>query len=281
MNILEIIKKRSSCRSYTGEPVSAADKDRLTDFINRSGSGPFGSQPVFKLIMSAPGDSESLKGLGTYGFIRKPAGFIIGSITQSPMNLEDFGYCMEKIILYATEMGLGTCWLGGTFKKSRFADKAAVGKDRIIPAVAATGYAAKRKTLTEKIVRASAGADKRKSVHEIFFSSELERLDDEFYRSSYGTVLEMVRRAPSASNKQPWRIICGSSKNNFHLFLERTKDYNKSRFITSDLQRIDMGIAMCHFELAAKACELDGAWIKKAPEGIRVSPGWEYIASWH
>lgn len=281
MDILEIIKKRYSCRSYTGEPVLAADKDTLTDFINRSGSGPFGSQPVFKLIMSAPGDSESLKGLGTYGFIRKPAGFIIGSIKESPMNLEDFGYCMEKIILHAAEIGLGTCWLGGTFKKSRFADKAAVGKDRIIPAVAATGYAAKRKTFTERIVRASAGADKRKPVHELFFSSDLKNLDDGFYSSSYGTVLEMVRLAPSASNKQPWRIICGPSKNNFHLFLERTKDYNKSRFIKSDLQRIDMGIAMCHFELAAKASGLNGAWIKKTPGDIRVSPGWEYIASWY
>jgi len=33
-------------------------------------------------------------------------------------NLEDFGYLMEEAILFATGLGLGTCWLGGSFTKS-------------------------------------------------------------------------------------------------------------------------------------------------------------------
>lgn len=277
---MDTMKKRYSCRSYTGEPLSAADRECLDDIIKRSVPGSFGSRPAFTLIAAEPGDSESLKGLGTYGFIRKPAGFIVGAVDESPMYLEDFGYCAEKIILEATEAGMGTCWLGGTFKKSSFAIKAGISGNTEIPAVIATGYIAEKKTLTERLVRAGAGSDKRKEPDELFFSHELGALDTAFYGSAYGTVLEMVRIAPSASNKQPWRIIRGSGGTDFHLFLERTKGYNDNRFIKSDLQRVDMGIAMCHFELAAELCGLKGSWIKIDPADIKTPASWEYTASW-
>ncbi len=53
-------------------------------------------------------DNEALKGLGTYGFIRGATAFIVGAIKHSEYNLEDFGYIMEKNILYATDLGIGT-----------------------------------------------------------------------------------------------------------------------------------------------------------------------------
>jgi hypothetical protein len=279
--LIEMMKKRYSCRSYTGEPLSISDRKRLAEIINQSDTGPFGNRSAFILIASEPGDSESLKGLGTYGFINKPAGFIIGSVNESPMYLEDFGYCMEKIILLTTEMGLGTCWLGGTFKKSRFAEKAGIAENMEIPAVTATGYIAEKMTLTEKLIRAGAGSDRRKNVHELFFSHELKELDGAFYNSPYGTVLEMVRVAPSGSNRQAWRIVRGRSGKDFHLFMERTKKYNSIRFVKSDTHRVDMGIAMCHFELAAKELGLKGSWIKMKPQDVKTLAVWEYIASWN
>ena len=58
-------------------------------------------------------------------------GFIVGAAERTPKDLEDFGYLMEHVILFATDLGMGTCWLGGTFSKSRFAGKieAARGKN--------------------------------------------------------------------------------------------------------------------------------------------------------
>lgn len=277
---IDTMKKRYSCRSYSGDPLSAADRRSLEDIIRRSVPGPFGGRPAFTLAAADPGDSESLKGLGTYGFIRKPAGFIIGAVDESPMYLEDFGYCAEKIILEATEAGLGTCWLGGTFKKSSFAHKAGVRDNTEIPAVIATGYIADKKTLTERLVRAGAGSDKRKEPGELFFSHEMKAHDTSFYSSPYGNVLEMVRIAPSASNKQPWRIMSDISGKEFHLFLERTKGYSDNRFIKSDLQRVDMGIAMCHFELAAGLSGLNGSWGKNNSPDLKVPASWEYTASW-
>lgn len=276
----DTMKKRYSCRSYTGEPLSAADREKLGGILKRSVPGPFGSSPVFKLIAAGPGDSESLRGLGTYGFIRKPAGFIVGAVNESPMYLEDFGYCMESIILQATAMDLGTCWLGGTFTKSSFAGKAGLGSSTEIPAVTALGYIADKKTITERLVRSVAGSDKRKPAGELFYGHDMKEPDPSFYGTGYGAVLEMVRIAPSASNKQPWRIVRDISGKDFHLFLERTKGYNDNRFVKSDLQRVDMGIAMCHFEAAAENNGLNGMWTRPGTPELRVPSTWEYIASW-
>lgn len=276
----DTIIKRYSCRSYTGEPLSETDREKLEGIIKQSVPGPFGSSPVFKLIAAEPGDSESLKGLGTYGFIRKPAGFLVGAVKEADMYLEDFGYCMEKIILEATDMGLGTCWLGGTFTRSSFAEKAGISANTEIPAVTATGYIADKRTVTERIVRSVAGSDRRISPDELFFDDDLRSLKDEFYTTGYGKALEMVRIAPSASNRQPWRIVRGKSGKDFHFYMERTKNYQRNRFLKSDLQRVDMGIAMCHFELAAGINGLGGAWTKSSVTGIKIPSKWEYTASW-
>jgi hypothetical protein len=78
--------------------------------------GPFGSPVRFSLVAAKPGESETLKKLGTYGFIKGARAFIIGAIKHSEKNLEDYGYLMEQVILFATSLGLGTCWLGAGSK---------------------------------------------------------------------------------------------------------------------------------------------------------------------
>jgi hypothetical protein len=121
--ITEIIKKRFSCRNYSELPIDTGKKQLLTDFIRSIGTGPFGNRPRFKLVTATEEDRVALKKLGTYGFIKGATGFIIGAINSPEKELEDFGYLMEKIILFTTNLGLGTCWLGGTFTKSSFSKK--------------------------------------------------------------------------------------------------------------------------------------------------------------
>jgi len=92
----------------------------------------------------------------------------------------------------------------------------------------------------------------------------------------------MVRRAPSASNKQPWRIVRDRDRGNFHFILERTKNYYRNWKIVGmeDLQRVDMGIAMHHFEAAAAELKLKGSWTVEAPKFSLPSEESEYIATW-
>ncbi|MPM97692.1 hypothetical protein SDC9_144869 [bioreactor metagenome] len=93
---------------------------------------------------------------------------------------------------------------------------------------------------------------------------------------SYSKVLEALRLGPSASNKQPWRII-KDSQGLYHIFLEEDEKYNNT-FSGIKIQNIDMGIAMCHFELAEKELGITGQWIKAKPE---VQAGkLKYIVTW-
>jgi hypothetical protein len=48
----------------------------------------------------------------------------------------------------------------------------------------------------------------------------------------------------------------------------------------ADLQRIDMGIAMCHFDLAARELGLAGTWEASEPEIARPDGLTEYTATW-
>jgi nitroreductase len=92
----------------------------------------------------------------------------------------------------------------------------------------------------------------------------------------------MVRLGPSASNKQPWRIAKHGSL--WRFFLQRTPGYRRDpiKIILDlcDLQRLDMGIAMCHFELTAKELGLDGNWVIEDDLDPAHSDLTEYIVSW-
>ena len=51
-------------------------------------------------------------------------------------------------------------------------------------------------------------------------------------------------------------------------------------YTVADLQRIDMGIAMCHFELTLKELAMEGEWIVHDP-GIANGEGLlHYTATW-
>ena len=121
--VVEVIKARYSVRTYQPIAIEGTDRARLAEAAGASQAGPFGNRPRFEVLAASEEDREALKGLGTYGFIKGPAGFLVGASREADHNLEDFGFLMERLILLATDLGLGSCWLGGTFTKSRFADK--------------------------------------------------------------------------------------------------------------------------------------------------------------
>ena len=143
-SITEIIAARVSCRSYDKRPIAGEIRQRLSDIASAAGHGPFGTSSRFALIAATEADRAALKGLGTYGFIKGATGFIVGATNDPAHGTEDYGYLMELIILHATDLGLGTCWLGGSFTKSSFAAKIAARTDEIVPAVTAVGYAAEQ-----------------------------------------------------------------------------------------------------------------------------------------
>ena len=278
--VSEIIRQRFSCRMYLNAPLDESKQEQIQSFIDMLPAGPFGSRPRFMLMAASEDDRSSLRGLGTYGFIQGANAFVIGAAKQEGKWLEDFGYLMETIILYITSLGLGSCWLGGSFTRSSFSNRISLVEDEHIPTVTATGEFVDPAKARRGLIRRFARGEDRLPWDSLFF-------DRDFNNSlaDGGTdqlALEMVRLAPSASNKQPWRIV--KDGDTFHFYLHRTPGYRDSMIQkvlgVHDLQRVDMGIAMSHFDLTMKESGIHRDWIMQEPVIKKPDELTEYTVSW-
>jgi nitroreductase len=225
-DIAGVIRHRYSCRSYAPQPIEAEKRLRLQNFLDRLQTGPLGSSTRFILVSASEQESKSLRGLGTYGFIKGATGFIVGAVKNDIHSLEDYGYQMEHAILAATGLGLGTCWLGGSFTQSSFAKKIDKRLDEIVPAVTSTGYPADDSRSSDSI-RRRVNADRRLPWANLFYDGVFGQPLISEEAGKFAIPLEMVRLAPSASNKQPWRIV--KKGDDWHFYLQRTPNYGKVR----------------------------------------------------
>ena len=275
-SMIAIMKTRHSVRSYRPDPIEADKFASLEKYLAKNQNGPLGSRVRFALIDASDYPTAELKKFGTYGFIKGSRVYIAGAVKPGRTAMEDYGYLMEKNILYATGMGLGTCWLGGSLNRGTFSEQLKTTTEEVIPAVTPVGYEAEKRTIVDRMIRMSAGAANRKKPEEIFFAKTPTTPLDLGSIGSYATVLDAVRHAPSASNKQPWRIIRGE-KNLYHFYLKEDAAYNNA-FKDIKIQNLDIGIAMCHFELAANELGLGGKWTIEKPD--LAAGDLQYIVSW-
>ncbi|MEI6579704.1 MAG: nitroreductase family protein [Eubacteriales bacterium] len=270
--VIQIINERISCRSFDKKKNDDAALNRLSVFIDETNK-EVKSKLRFILTNKTGKKDDSPEKLGTYGVISGANLYIIGIVGKSEKDEAEFGYLFEKIVLFATSLGLGTCWLGGTFKRADFVQKASLAANEYIPIVSPVGIKREKIRLLDMAMRAGAGSNKRKPWSELFFETNDATPLTEEAAGKYKTVLEMVRLAPSASNKQPWRVI--KDKNSYRFYICRTDGYGMASY---DLQKNDLGIAMCHFELASQELGLKGDWIKKNSENV--TDKWEYVSTW-
>ena len=263
----EAIEKRISVRSYQKSALSEKDEHKvkriLTDVEKKQ--GPFGHQARF---FTKANKAEGGKTLGTYGFIKHAPYFIGGVIENTFEGMVDYGFLFEEVILRLTDEDLGTVWLGGTFKRSHFKFEIDMKEGEIIPAISPVGYGAEQ-SMREKVLRGFTKAKSRKPFDELFSTPELETLPKDYPFREY---LECLRLAPSASNKQPWRVI--ADDNVFHLYLKRTSGYAKN--LPTDIQAIDMGIALSHLYLPIKEDGYTPEVINERPVVLRDA---EYVLS--
>ena len=266
-NIAELINKRRSVRTYDGRALDESTKERLLTFANAI-QNPFDLPVKFKFL-------DTKKDGLTCPVVSGTEQYVGGKIENGPSASVAFGYSFEEFVLYAQSLGLGTVWLGGTMNRSAFEQAMDLGENEIMPCATPIGYIAKKMSIRENMMRKAIKADERLPFEELFFDGSFDTPLTKEKAGEFAKPLEMVRLAPSAVNKQPWRIVIAD--NTAHFYLKRSKGFSHEGKL--DMQMIDMGIALCHFALTAKENSLNITLVQEAPKLI-ANDGAEYIASY-
>jgi len=262
-NVLKCIRERRSVRTYNGDKLSE-EHIKLLVAYGENIVNPFNIPVTFKFLNGKENGLVCPVISGTDLFIG-------GKIIKHPDSNFAFGYSFERFILYAQSIGIGTVWLGGTFNRPVFEKAMELSEDEFMPCATPVGYIAAKMNLRESLMRKNIKADERMPFEELFFKDSFDNPLRESEAGELAISLEMVRLSPSAVNKQPWRVII--SENYVHFYLKRSKGFPRNDLL--DMQAVDMGIALCHFELSAQSMGMKTEFFRNAPSDC----SHEYIAS--
>jgi nitroreductase len=266
MKITEAIAARHSVRTYNGTPLDDATTNAITDYI-ASMRAPFGADCRIELVRS--GLSAEPVRLGTYGSIRGAVDYLALIVRgNEPLTQEGAAYAFEQVVLHCTALGLGTCWLAGFFDRGGFKKQLSLATGERLRCTSPVGRAAEKPHRSLVTLMNGGKPTPRKPFGETFFEGTFGNPLTESAAGIYALPLEMVRRAPSANNKQPWRVVLDSDHRALHFYKVASMGY----------ESLDAGIALCHFAETCRERGLAGAYqiLPDAPQ----SPKASYVASW-
>ena len=111
MDTREAIRKRRSVREYTGEPIPREDLETIVDAGRLAPSG-YNTQPWDFVVVTGRDMIEKLKVASLW---MDKAGAIIAVVMDpsSPWWREDGSAAVENMLIAATALGYGSCWLQG------------------------------------------------------------------------------------------------------------------------------------------------------------------------
>jgi nitroreductase len=220
---LAAIENRKSRRTYTTEPIAQEKTDYLNSLIekfNKEGS---------LSIAWIPDGEKAFTTLKSYGMFKNVKSVIVLKGKHTTEDLyERIGHYGELLVLEATKLGLGTCWIAGTYDKK--SNLFPLGEEEELVSLISIGNVLEERSFKEKLIYRTV---RRKSRPlETFYTAE-GKVPQWFIKG-----IEAVAKAPSAVNSQRVR---------FH--------YSKSG-VTASVPKswatdpIDLGIAKLHFALA-------------------------------
>lgn len=264
---IQLIRERRSVRTFDGGVVSLEDREKLRTFADGI-ENPYGIPVEFRFL------SAKEQGL-TCPVVTGTDLYVGAKVRKAPHMEEAFGYSFERFVLYARSLGIGTVWLGGTMDRKAFERAMDLEGEERMPCASPLGYPAAKMSLKESAMRLAIKADERVPFESLFFSGSFDVPLTAEKAGNLARVLETVRWSPTAANKQPIRAVV--TEKAVHFYVKHSKGFVSDR--AGDMQKIDLGIALCHFELSAKEAGLDVRFALCDPE-IPAPNYTEYVASW-
>lgn len=250
---------RVSLRSYAGVPLTSEQSERLRNLCAEV-SAPF---PGLRAVLVEEPSSDIFTGIvGGYGQVIQNAPAFIAFIAGGhpdpstlPADVEpervpmpsdvDMGLLGEALVLDATAMGLGTCWVAGTFSRSKTRALVDLGEGERVRAVTPVGLAADREGTVQRAMQRMVRARSRKPLDELAPGYE-------GWPAWAQAVAGAVQNAPSGKNGQPWRMRMDGAA--FVLLKQQRTSVLVPTYMA------DLGIALLHAQLAVQQAGIGGTW---------------------
>ena len=197
---------RRSSRTYDSV-LSDADSRQIDMFLSRLPKRHFGKGMVgMRRIDCGAGATPP----GTYGCISGAHHYVVSYTSDAVNNLTriDCGMISELMALYATQAGIGTCLMTGTIRDSAFARDACLGGGDSLLLASPLGRVL-APCLTEKLIGRMSRSGTRMPKDRIVFSDRAFTIPWKASPDDYALqqALDGLCQAPSAYNRQPWRVV--------------------------------------------------------------------------
>lgn len=262
--IVDTIKGRRSVRTFEDRPLTPDDRT----FVEQTIQGietPFGVPVEFRLLDAADHGLKSPVIVDARDYVAAKVERVQGAELS-------LGFAFETFCLRAAERGLGTVMLAASLSRKSFEEAMEVGMGEVMPVASPVGYPAAKMSMREGMMRKAIKSDERLPFSQIFFMGSFDTPLSPADAGRFEEPLQMLRLAPSATNKQPWRVVIDANSVHFY------EEHGLKESALGDIQKVDMGIALSHFWLTAQELGIEGRFVTSDPK-IAVPKNTEYIAS--
>ena len=261
MDLVSAIQTRRSVRRYDARPVPQEIVRQVLDV----GQNAVPLRPEIEVrwyvVWEGSVMARLLEGhIGIYGMFTSAPHYLIAVSDERPGYMENLGFRMEQMILGATALGLGTCWIGGMFTEDRLsAFVPDLAPDERVIALTPLGYpdTSQSAYIAQQLLRwGNEFLGSRKPLSETV-SQHIWSVPWTAEDETMNHILQQTRLAPSWGNTQPWHMVVDDH------WVIATVDRTPQRGNLREgkpYYRLDGGIAMCHFYLAAQAHGWPGQW---------------------
>lgn len=261
----DMIRQRKSVRTFDGMSLSDADRKKLEDYINTL-TNPFDVPVEFRLLDAKEHNLSSPVIVGENAYLA-------AKVKREGRYEIAYGYSFEKVCLYALSLGIGTVMLAASLSRSTFEQAMDVKSDEVLPVGSPVGYPSEKRSIRENLMRKGLKADDRIPFGELYFEGTFGRGLTKEAAGDFAEALEMARLSPSAGNKQPWRAVIDGDKVHFY----EKKSMKDSPL--GDIQKVDVGIALAHFDMTMEENGLAGSFSFEDP-GIKAPAETHYIVTY-
>jgi len=146
MDTFDAISKRSSIRSYLDKPLSKELLEKLVD-AGRQAPTARCVEPWEFIIITQKANLQKISDIATNGkFIKEAQAAIAIFCEDTKYYLEDGCAATENILLQASDLGLGACWIAGDKKPycDEIADMLSVPKTKKLISIISLGWPAEK-----------------------------------------------------------------------------------------------------------------------------------------